>query len=41
MTSNAAPRGAYNDGYAAQDQGVLGSALSGTSLSHAIGHVFQ
>ena len=30
MTSKARPRGAYGDGYAAENQGVLGSALSGT-----------
>ncbi len=30
MTSNARPRGAYGDGYAAENPGVLGSALSGT-----------
>ncbi len=30
MTSNARPRGAYGDGYAADNPGVLGSALSGT-----------
>ena len=40
MTSNATPRGAFSDGYAAQDQGVLGSALSGILLTHAVADAF-